>query len=55
MLRRRVICRYDNSVGTAVQSFSRNRYRIEWDEPTPYQDEAKVIVPSKMFEWENCE
>lgn len=37
--------------GTAVQHFGRNVYRVEWDEPTPHQGEARVKIPSRFFKW----
>lgn len=47
----RVLCKYDGTCGTVVKSYGRGRYGVEWDEPTPYQEEAKPIIPSSLFEW----
>ncbi len=40
-----------NGYGTAVADLGRGRYRVQWDEPTPFQDEAKVPIPSADFDW----
>jgi len=50
-MERRVICKRDYSYGTAVQDLGRGRYRVKWDEPTPYQDDARVPIPSADFDW----
>lgn len=50
-MRRRVFCLYDNSAGYAVEHLGRNRYRVEWDDPTPLQHETKVTIPSAIFVW----
>lgn len=48
---RRVMDQRDYSLGTAVCDLGRGRYRVEWDDPTPYQDEAAVPIPSDDFAW----
>jgi hypothetical protein len=48
---RRVIDLADHSFGTATEALGRGRYRVEWDEPTPFQDTARVPIPSQFFDW----
>jgi hypothetical protein len=50
-MRRRVIDLADSSYGTATEALGRGRYRVAWDEPTPFQDTARVPVPSQFFDW----
>lgn len=50
-MKRRVIDNRDHSLGTAVEDLGRGCYRVEWDEPTPYQREARVPIPSLGFAW----
>jgi mannitol-1-phosphate/altronate dehydrogenase len=50
-LPRRVVDLITGERGTAMEAYSGDRYRIEWDRPTDYQDTAKPRVPSRFFGW----
>jgi len=50
-MRRRVYDTFADRYGTAVAHLIRDNYLVEWDEPTPHQDEARVPIPSKFFQW----
>ncbi len=52
-LPRRVVDTAMGKHGTAVWSYGRDLYRVEWDDPTPYQDVAQVPIPSKFFAWDD--
>ena len=48
---RRVVDKTNGDLGTIVAAQGRGRYRIDWDDPTPYQDVASPKVPSKFITW----
>lgn len=50
-MRRRVYDSFADRYGTAVEAFARHHYRVEWDDPTPHQDDARPAIPSKHFHW----
>jgi hypothetical protein len=50
----RVIDLPTGQLGTVVDAYgegSRRRYRVAWDEPTPYEDQAWVVIPCEFFDW----
>lgn len=57
-MKRRVIDKTNSDTGTAVRELGRGKYRVQWDNPTPFQDMAKVPIPSEHFDWagpEQCQ
>jgi hypothetical protein len=50
-MNRRVQDRRNYDLGTAVAEIRRGQYRVQWDDPTPHQDEAAVPIPSNDFMW----
>lgn len=50
-MRRRVYDTFADRYGTAVAQLGRDHYRVEWDEPTPHQNTAEPVIPSKFFRW----
>jgi hypothetical protein len=48
---RRVYDKLKGDFGTAVEYLGNGRYRVEWDDPTPWQHKAAADIPGKFFEW----
>lgn len=48
---RRVRDRVVGDLGWAVAQTGFHHYRVEWDTPTPHQDQACPRIPSTFFEW----
>jgi hypothetical protein len=51
MTPKRVRDQFAGHLGWAVESFPRNKYRVEWDDPTENQYEARPTIPGKVFVW----
>ena len=47
----RVVDLWTGEYGTAVEKLTKNYWRVEWDNPTPYEDEARCPIPSRHFRW----